>query len=133
MSKLLPIVILSCSLWSFVLKTPAHKVDVHAFPIVTDTLVPTLDHRSQPVSHKQSKSRISLLPAVETVPTTASAMLPAASVTTTRSVAICKGEGYFSGGKPRFISGSFRDTLLTVDGRDSIIITDLSVLECKAL
>lgn len=54
-----------------------------------------------------------------------------AAITMTQRVSVCRGEGYFVGGKPRFVSGVFRDTLSTSNGRDSIIVTQLSVLQCE--
>ncbi len=55
---------------------------------------------------------------------------PKPTIRTIQSISICKGEGYFTGGKPRFVSGVFSDTLITLGGRDSVIITQLSVLQC---
>ena len=42
-------------------------------------------------------------------------------------IEICQGENYFAGGAPQTMTGSYPDTLMTVDGCDSIIITDLVV------
>jgi hypothetical protein len=52
-------------------------------------------------------------------------------LTITKTVHVCQGEGYFVANKPRFVSGVFRDTLNTVQGRDSIVVTNLSVITCK--
>lgn len=48
-----------------------------------------------------------------------------------RNISICKGEGYFAAGRPRFVSGIFRDTLLSSIGRDSIVTVVLHVSSCK--
>ncbi|MEL6944785.1 MAG: hypothetical protein AAFO82_19175 [Bacteroidota bacterium] len=51
----------------------------------------------------------------------------------TKAIAICKGEGEFVAGRPRFVSGTFRDTVITRAGRDSVVITKLSVLNCQSI
>lgn len=53
------------------------------------------------------------------------------AIVVSNMVSICKGEGYFTGGRPRFVSGIFRDTLSTRYGRDSIIVTNLSIIDCS--
>ncbi len=53
------------------------------------------------------------------------------AVVVNNNVSVCKGEGYFTGGRPRFVSGIFRDTLSTRHGRDSIVITNLSIIDCS--
>jgi hypothetical protein len=120
-------------MWNFVVSPPDPSIFTLPEAIVADTLSPIFSHQLQAVAHTPTKSNVSILPRqiaeMADAPTTATE----AVITTSRSVAICKGEGFFSGGKPRFISGSFRDTLLTVDGRDSILITELSILDCKEL
>ncbi|NJL74123.1 MAG: hypothetical protein HC892_02845 [Saprospiraceae bacterium] len=50
---------------------------------------------------------------------------------TIKTVSVCQGEGYFAANKPRFVSGVFRDTLSTMNGCDSIVVTNLSVIHCK--
>jgi len=45
----------------------------------------------------------------------------------TMDVAICDGESYFAAGADQFISGTYTDVFMTVDGCDSIIITNLTV------
>ena len=44
------------------------------------------------------------------------------------SISICEGDSVFSGGGYQFVSGSYFDTLVAVNGCDSIIKTELSVL-----
>ncbi len=53
------------------------------------------------------------------------------AIVVNNAVSICKGEGYFTGGRPRFVSGIFRDTLSTRHGKDSIVITNLSIIDCS--
>lgn len=92
-----------------------------------DTLSPTWRSLSQSVAYKNPV--FATAPAIvldETID-------EKRTVIARRNIAICKGNGFFLGGKPRFISGVFRDTLVAVDGRDSVLVTELSVLNCKSL
>ena len=47
--------------------------------------------------------------------------------TTNLNVAICDGETYFVGGADQIVAGVYNDTLQTIDGCDSTIITNLTV------
>lgn len=51
----------------------------------------------------------------------------ASAIYTTTNAAICQGQFYFAGGANQTTSGVYRDTLLTLIGCDSIIITNLVV------
>ena len=42
-------------------------------------------------------------------------------------IEICEGEDYLAGGMLQTLTGTYYDTLLTIDGCDSVIITDLLV------
>ena len=50
-----------------------------------------------------------------------------ASATTNLSVSICDGDSHFAGGAAQTSSGIYHDTLTTVSGCDSIVITSLTV------
>src|SRR5690606_1978873 len=45
------------------------------------------------------------------------------------NVTICKGESYFAGGSNQIGSGVYNDTLIAANGCDSIIVTELHVVE----
>ncbi len=51
----------------------------------------------------------------------------ASAVFTTVNKSICEGQSYYAGGANQITTGIYRDTLLTLVGCDSIIITDLKV------
>ena len=53
--------------------------------------------------------------------------------TSTMDVAICDGESYFAAGADQFVSGTFTDVYMTVDGCDSTIITNLTVNQLPVL
>jgi len=42
---------------------------------------------------------------------------------------VCEGESYFAGGQNQFSSGTYRDTILSANGCDSIVTTNLTVLD----
>ncbi|MEN0050826.1 MAG: hypothetical protein AAF806_27410 [Bacteroidota bacterium] len=102
--------------------------------ISCDSIIPVQGFEAHPkaVSHpafeqKQYKRKVTFSPVREQqVEETA---LP----NSVKAIAICKGEGEFVAGRPRFVSGTFRDTVMNSVGRDSVIITKLSVLNCQSI
>lgn len=101
---------------------------------VCDTLVPIKQFEAHPtpVSHpalqqKQYKRKVKFSPVRE------QQIEETALPNSVKAIAICKGEGEFVAGRPRFVSGTFRDTVMNVVGRDSVIITKLSVLNCQSI
>lgn len=131
MSKYLLIVVLSFSTLSFVQLRPTTKV-VASTTLVQDTLVPIRRSNVKKVANTPTTSQYKKSTAIPSTTKAASAEV-SARIVTTRAVAVCKGDGFFTGGKPRFVSGIFSDTLVAVSGRDSILITELSVLDCQSL
>ncbi|MEM9884763.1 MAG: hypothetical protein AAF849_02655 [Bacteroidota bacterium] len=96
-----------------------------------DTLIPVRNAYSKIVAHPDLQKHLSArtsTPSSETENAAASSAL-----VVTRAIAVCKGNGHFIGGKPRFVSGTFRDTLSSFTGRDSIIVIELSILDCQTI
>lgn len=131
MSKYLLIIVLSFSTLSFVQIRPTTEIPSFG-TVVQDTLVPVSRSNvkrvaNMPTSLNYKKSKPIPSPekalSVESKP----------RIVTVRAVAVCKGDGFFSGGKPRFISGIFSDTLVATNGIDSILITELSILDCQSI
>lgn len=52
---------------------------------------------------------------------------------TSVDVDICEGEEYFAGGANQSTSGTYTDTFSSVDGCDSVIVTNLTVSVCTSL
>lgn len=106
----------------------------NATTIVGDTLAPTklFEAHPTPVSHpalqqKQYKRKVNFTPFRE------QQVEEMALPNSVKAIAICKGEGEFVAGRPRFVSGTFRDTVMNTVGKDSVIITKLSVLNCQSI
>ncbi|MEN0049564.1 MAG: hypothetical protein AAF806_21060 [Bacteroidota bacterium] len=99
--------------------------------VTADTLTPVHNVYSKPVAHPDLKKH--LPESTKEVSSVSGKDESANAFVVKRVLAVCKGNGQFIGGKPRFVSGVFRDTLTSSAGRDSIIITELSVLDCQSI